>query len=164
MFPSVLKPLLRAASAHGVTALRNPFEPPDAITFQQARNDKKLLIRKAETTLLRSMLHRCWLKIVRQAGFATTDGSLGVTATGSLDEASLHTMLRQMPHGTWELVCHPGHNDRDLAAIRTKLRQSREVEMAALLGITAAELRGTYGAELVSFRNESPRSAAAAND
>src|ERR1700682_100189 len=28
MFPSILKPLLRAASAHGIAAVRNPFEAP----------------------------------------------------------------------------------------------------------------------------------------
>ncbi len=79
------------------------------------------------------MLHRRWLQAVRDAGFATTDGSLGVATTGTLDEPSLRAMLQRMPHGTWELVCHPGYNDGDLAAVRTRLRESREVEMRALL-------------------------------
>jgi predicted glycoside hydrolase/deacetylase ChbG (UPF0249 family) len=163
MFPSILKPLLHAASAHGITAVRNPFEAPGVVTLREARDNRTLLIRKAETTLLRGLLRRRWLHAVHHAGFATTDGSLGVATTGTLDGASLRAMLKKMPQGIWELVCHPGYNDRDLAAVRTKLRESREVEMAALLGINTRELSEEYGAELVPYRALVPRRAAIAN-
>jgi chitin disaccharide deacetylase len=163
MFPSILKPLLQAASAHGVRAVRNPFEAPGAVRFAEARGNPALLLRKTETTLLRAWLHRRWLKAVREAGFATTDGSLGVASTGSMNEAGLRAMLRQMPEGTWELVCHPGYNDSELAGVRTRLRESREVELRALLDITKGELREAYGAELVAFGGESARPAGAAN-
>lgn len=157
MFPSILAPLLRAASAHGIAAVRNPFEAPGVVRFREACGNTSLLIRKAETTLLRTFLRRRWLSAVRRAGFATTDGSLGVAATGTLNGASLRAMLKKMPQGVWELVCHPGYNDRELAAVRTRLRESREVEMAALLGITASEILGEYGAELVPYRAITPR-------
>jgi chitin disaccharide deacetylase len=163
MFPSILKPLLRAASAHGISAVRNPFEAPGVVTFREARGNRTLLIRKAETTLLRAFLHRRWLHAVQAAGFATTDGSLGVATTGTLNAATLRSMLKQMPQGTWELVCHPGYNDPDLAALRTKLRASREVEMTALLGLTVRQLSDEYGAELVPFIAKSQPSPALAN-
>jgi predicted glycoside hydrolase/deacetylase ChbG (UPF0249 family) len=151
MFPSILRPLLRAAASQGVRAVRNPFEAPGVLGLREALGSPALLVRKTETTLLRAALRRGWLKAVRQAGFATTDGSLGVASTGSMSEAALRSMLRRMPEGCWELVCHPGYNDRELAAVRTKLRASREVEMRALMNITADELRERYGAELVAF-------------
>jgi predicted glycoside hydrolase/deacetylase ChbG (UPF0249 family) len=157
MFPSILKPLLRAASAHGIFAVRNPFDAPDVVTFREARASNTLLIRKIQTSLLRTFLRQRWVHAVRAAGFTTTDGSLGVAATGTLDEISLRAILKQMPPGTWELVCHPGYHDSDLAAVRTKLRESREVEMLALLGITVEELAEQYGAELVSFRGLSTK-------
>lgn len=160
MFPSILKPLLRAACAHGISAVRNPFEAPGVVTFREACGDVTLMIRKAETTLLRAFLRRRWLLAVHGAGLTTTDGSLGIASTGTLDDTRLRAMLKRMPQGTWELVCHPGYNDSDLAAVRTKLRQSREVEMTALLGITPAELRETYGAELVPFPAKSQAAAA----
>ena len=75
----------------------------------------------------------------------------------------LRAMLRHLPDGLWELVCHPGYNDSELAAVRTKLRESREVEMRALLCITERELREAYGAELVGFGAESARPAGAAD-
>jgi chitin disaccharide deacetylase len=163
MFPSILRPLLRAASAHGVRAVRNPFEAPGAVRFSEALGNPALLLRKTETTLLRAWLRRRWLKAVRQAGFATTDGSLGVASTGTMNEAGLRAMLRRIPEGIWELVCHPGYNDRDLAAVRTRLRESREVEMRALLDISEDELRETFGTELVAFGGKSARPAGAAN-
>lgn len=163
MFPSLLRALLRAASAHGVSAVRNPFEAPGAVGWREALAGKTLLVRKSETTLLRALLYRRWLQTVRDAGFSTTDGSLGVAATGTLDEARLRAMLTRMPQGTWELVCHPGYNDGELAAVRTRLRESREVELRALMAITASELSEKYGAELVPFRVKSPRPASIAH-
>jgi predicted glycoside hydrolase/deacetylase ChbG (UPF0249 family) len=163
MFPSILRPMLRAASARGVRAVRNPFEAPGVVSMAEALRNRTLLLRKAETTLLRAWLHGRWQKTVRNAGFATTDGSLGVASTGTMNEASLRAMLRHIPDGTWELVCHPGYNDDDLAAVRTKLRESREVELGALLAVSEHELRETYGAELVSFDIQCARPAGAVN-
>jgi hopanoid biosynthesis associated protein HpnK len=163
MFPSILRPMLRAAAAHGVRAVRNPFEAPGVVSMAEALRNRTLLLRKTETTLLRVWLHRRWQKAVRNAGFASTDGSLGVASTGTMNEASLRAMLRQIPDGTWELVCHPGYNDDDLAAVRTKLRESREVELRALLAITERDVREAYGAELVGFDINGARPAGAVN-
>ena len=160
MFPSILKPLLRAASAHKIGTVRNPFEAPGVVGLREAFKNRTLLLRKAETMVLRALLRGRWLKAVRAAKFQTTDGSLGVASTGTLDIARLRAMLRQLPQGTWELVCHPGYNDRELAAVRTKLRESREVEMAALLAITRDELCDEFGVELMPFRWNSPQPAA----
>ncbi len=41
-----------------------------------------------------------------------------------------HAIARSIPEGTWEFVCHPGYNDADLQAGKTRLRESRETELA----------------------------------
>ncbi len=46
----------------------------------------------------------------------TADGSMGLLATGVLDDSVLRSLLEAMPDGTWELVCHPGYSDRALDA------------------------------------------------
>jgi hypothetical protein len=63
----------------------------------------------------------------------TTAGTIGVSATGHLNSTTLDALLRGMPPGTFELVCHPGYNDRDLDAVTTRLRAHRETELRALL-------------------------------
>jgi predicted glycoside hydrolase/deacetylase ChbG (UPF0249 family) len=157
MFPSILRPLLRAAAARGVKALRNPFEPPGVLGLGELLGNRTLLVRRCQTTVLRACLRRRWLRAVREAGFATTDGSLGVAGTGSLDEFGLRNLLQRMPEGTWELVCHPGYNDGDLAGVRTRLRESREVEMQALTSVSREELRARYGIAMAGFPDTGPR-------
>jgi len=151
MFPPILRPLLRAAATHGVPALRSAFEPPELIAYREALGSLALLLRKSGLAVLRACLHRRWHDAVREAGLATTNGSLGMVSTGSMTTEGLRAMLRRLPPGTWELVCHPGYNDRELDGVRTRLRASREVEMNTLKTITREELRDQYGTELVSF-------------
>ncbi len=127
LFPRVARPLLRAAVRCGVTAIRNPFEPA-----WSARLTRGALLRKIEVTALRgfqnSFQHLC-----REFGVRSTDGSIGVSATGNLDAVALRLLLRDAPEGTWELVCHPGYRDGALDGIKTRLRGTREIEREVLL-------------------------------
>jgi predicted glycoside hydrolase/deacetylase ChbG (UPF0249 family) len=91
------------------------------------------------------MLHtfsRQFLERTRRAGLLTPDGVVGVIETGSVESSGYSSLLRQtlasLPEGTWEFVCHPGYNDADLRAARTRLLDSREEERRLL---TSAELR-----------------------
>jgi len=92
-------------------------------------------LRRAEVSLLRRLFESAFRRIVAEEGFRTTDGSIGVAATGTLDSGGVSSLLKQMPPGTWELVTHPGYNDAELAEVRTRLRDSRETELEALKGL-----------------------------
>ncbi len=151
MFPRILCPLLKAAKTAGIAAVRNPFEPAAVVPMSEALHNSTLFVRKVETTLLRAAFRGKWMSLVREAGLATTDGSLGVAATGVLNEDRLRALLERMPEGTFELVCHPGYNDAELSRVRTKLRESRETERAALQSLTPAALRNEYAIELMGF-------------
>jgi len=63
---------------------------------------------------------------------AISDGAIGVAATGTLDAATVNSLLRNLPPGTWELVTHPGYNEIDLARAHTRLLAARETELQAL--------------------------------
>jgi len=141
MFPSVLRPVLRAAKAAGICAVRNPFEA--AWSVRATPNAPPL--RRMEVSLLRR-LQQSFLSIVAEEGFTTTNGALGVAATGTLDSATLVSLLRNLPAGTWELVTHPGYHSDDLARVPTRLRASRNIEREALL-----TLQPPAGTELISF-------------
>ena len=127
-FPRVLLPLLRAAQQCGVKAIRNPFEPDWALNATANAGH----VRKMQVRLLRSQ-SRAFAQQVNRAGLVTTDGAIGVLATGTLDTQTVQNLLAALPEGTWELVCHPGYNDADLKKQRTRLLESREVERTALL-------------------------------
>ena len=130
IFPAVLRPVLRAARAAGIRAVRNPFAP----AWSQRATPHAPWLRRAEVSLSR-LWEPAFRRIVAEEGFVTTDGTLGVLATGTLDAATLAALLRNLPAGTWELVTHPGYNDADLARAHTRLLASRETERQALSAI-----------------------------
>lgn len=127
MLPQVLNAVLRAAASCEVRTVRNPFEPAWSV---HATPDASF-IRRLEVRTLRILRHN-FLRQVRQHDFATTDGCVGVLATGTLNEQSLRSILARMPDGTWELVCHPAYMDDELRATPTRLKKSREIELDAL--------------------------------
>ncbi len=141
MFPSVLRPVLRAARSCGIRAVRNPFEPAWAVRASAGARWARI----AEITVLRWMQPRC-AKIIAEEGFVTTDGTIAMVGTGVLNAAMIRSLLNRLPEGTWELVTHPGYNDADLARVRTRLRASREIEREALMTI-----REFPEIELISF-------------
>lgn len=141
MFPAVLRPLLRAARACNVRVVRNPFEPEWSVQATPAAP----AVRKWEVGLLRR-LEPAFRRIVREEGFATTDGAMGVLATGTLDTSAVTSLSAAMPEGTFEMVTHPGYNDADLAHAHTRLLASRETERAAL-----SALKGRAGLSMASF-------------
>ena len=135
LFPRVARPLLRAAMRCGVRAIRNPFEQAWSASLTRGP-----LLRKLEVSALRAFQQR-FDQLRRASGLASTDGSIGVSATGHLDGENLRRLLDAAPAGTWELVCHPGYNDADLNAVQTRLRGTRDVEREALMAIIPEAVR-----------------------
>ena len=135
LFPRVARPVLRAAMRCGVKAIRNPFEQGWSASLTRGA-----LLRKLEVMALRTFQER-FNQLRRASGLASTDGSIGVSATGKLDAETLRRLLHAAQGGTWELVCHPGHHDHDLDAVQTRLRGTRDVERAALLALIPEAVR-----------------------
>ncbi len=149
IFPQVLRPLLRAARACGVRALRNPFGP---VRLSILAKYPGLWKRYSQVAVLNRLGGR-FRKSVAEAGMLTTDGTVGIVATGAMDRYLFGNIMDSLPEGTWELVCHPGYNDADLASIRTRLRESREEELKLLTSPEAREILGRSGVQLISYRD-----------
>jgi hopanoid biosynthesis associated protein HpnK len=152
LFPSVLRPLLRAARACGVRALRNPFGPPRALQSRHLLARPSLWTRYAEVRILRSFAGK-FREAVNRQGFITPHGTLGIEVTGVLDETLFRAIAQTIPEGTWEFVCHPGYNDADLQAVKTRLRESREIELRALTLPAARSVLSREGIALISYRD-----------
>ncbi len=84
---------------------------------------------------------------------AAPDGTLGIEVTGTLDETLFRAIAGSIPDGTWEFVCHPGYNDADLRAAKTRLRESREMELRVLTLPGAREVLAREGMQLISYRD-----------
>lgn len=146
MFPRVLAPLLRAAQQCGVACVRNPFEPSWSMRATRPAG----AWRRVQVQAMRTQ-RGAFQRLTTLHGMRTTDGSIGVLATGTLDERVLRSLLGAMPEGTWELVCHPGYCDRALEQAHTRLLASRDTERDALLAVIPEELRKNAGWQLIDF-------------
>ncbi len=154
VFPPVLKALLRAARDTGVKAVRNPFEPESMVTFKRAVQRWGVLSRWMAVQSLRTLASD-FRREVGKAGLTTTDGTVGIALTGHLDQQALCEVLKQIPHGTWELVTHPGYVEPELARL-SKLTGSREDELRLLTSAETCRTIEAAGIEIISYAALAP--------
>lgn len=154
VFSAVLRPLLRAGHAANIRAIRHPFEPEWAVRATAGAS----LTRVASITALRALESRS-RRILLQEGFETTDGTIAMAGTGTLNASTLRSLLKKMPPGMWELVTHPGYIDDRLANMKTRLRASRDVERQALHAIQ--EFPALQLASFAQLTNSVPAGSAA---
>jgi hopanoid biosynthesis associated protein HpnK len=150
MFPHVLRPLLRAARACGIRAIRNPFEPLRTWPGGMLLGAPALWLRCAGVMTFQ-MFAAEFRRALKEEGMVSTDGTVGIAATGKLDQKMLLSILSGLPEGTWELVCHPGYSDADLKSAGTRLTVSREVELSALTSAETKEALARQKIELISY-------------
>ncbi len=149
IFPQVARPLLRVALETSINFIRYPFEPLFALRL--SRGDWK---RRTQLTVLNSFRPAFKRLMAKKL---TTQGTLGIAATGSLNETTLHELLSALPNNSsYELVCHPGYLDSDLDRIPTRLRQHREVERQVLLSVMPKILSLPQPPELIHYGNLKP--------
>jgi hopanoid biosynthesis associated protein HpnK len=151
LFPAVLRPLLRAARTCGVRAIRNPFGPRRPLKSGELLKRPGLWTRYAEVRVLRALAAK-FRDAAKHEGLISPHGTLGIEVTGALDERLFRAIAAAIPEGTWEFVCHPGYNDNDLQSAKTRLRESREIELRVLTMPEARELLLQQGIELLSYR------------
>lgn len=150
LFPQVGRPLLNVLERAGIRAIRNPFEP--AFSRQLAHAGFKRRTQIQILNQFRPAFER--QQSIHAGNIVTTAGTLGVSATGNLNSATLSDIMRTLPpDGDFELVCHPGYNDADLARVPTRLRNHREVEMEALLTAIPAALAQPNPPQLIHYGN-----------
>ena len=98
------------------------------------------------------MVRRRFLGRLAAHGCRTTDHFAGFQFTGRFRTEELVRLIAALPDGVTELMTHPGRCTDELRAARTRLKESRELELAALTdGETRAAL-ARHGVELTRYR------------
>lgn len=143
LFPPVLDAVVRIAEETGIRWVRRPFDlpmPPGGTPWTTRVVSRCLRV-------VRRRFHR----VLEQHGCRTTDYFAGFQMTGRVDATEVVSLIRSLPGGLTEFMTHPGHHGEELEAARTRLKASRERELAAL---TAPEVRRALdesGVELARF-------------
>jgi predicted glycoside hydrolase/deacetylase ChbG (UPF0249 family) len=153
LFPAVARPLLRVAERLSIKSIRSPFEPAWCNRLKHGA-----LVRRIQLHLLnRFRPHFYRIAQIRDRSIITTDGTVAISATGSLTATTLQEVLNALPtQGTYELCCHPGYNNADLDAITTRLRVARDIEREALLGLIPKLSAQPSAPTLINYGDLSP--------
>jgi predicted glycoside hydrolase/deacetylase ChbG (UPF0249 family) len=97
--------------------------------------------------LMRRRFHR----VLARHGCRTTDHFAGFQITGRFRAAELVELLGVLPEGSTELMCHPGRCGPVLRQARTRLKESREEELKALVAPEVRAALERHGVELVNY-------------
>lgn len=146
LFPPVLEAVLSAGKRYGIEWVRRPFDIP--LTAAAARSPWK---RRLASRLLGGLSRRFDRKM-RKAGLRATDAFAGFQMTGLYHAEQLADLIRALPAGTTEFMCHPGLCGEQLRAARTRLKQSRAYELEALTSEQVRRAVEESGVEITSFR------------
>jgi chitin disaccharide deacetylase len=125
--PPVLEAVGRIAEESGIGWVRRPFDFP-----LNAAGGTVPALKRATSRglgLLRGYFHRS----LERRHCRTTDHFAGFQITGRFGTPELVELLGILPPGSTELMVHPGHCGPALRAARTRLKESREAELAALV-------------------------------
>jgi chitin disaccharide deacetylase len=125
--PPVLDAVARIAQEFGIVWVRRPFDIP----------------------LLRGRFHR----VLAGRACRTTDHFTGFQLTGRLRTAGLVRLIHQLPEGSTEFMCHPGRCGAELRNAPTRLKESREQELAALTAPETRQALNQCGIRLENYRS-----------
>jgi predicted glycoside hydrolase/deacetylase ChbG (UPF0249 family) len=141
LLPPVLEALTRAARQFGIPWVRKPFDFEPETGVSVAKSAISVGMRALQPVFAS-----------RMKGLKTTDHFAGFQITGVLDTERLGRTLLRLRPGLTELMCHPGRLTAELRAARTRLKESREIELSALIDPGIRRILDQRGIELVNYR------------
>lgn len=146
--PPVLDAVARIGREFGIRWVRRPFDFP-----LNARMSGAVPAMKRMTSRTLALLRRRFHRVLEAHGCRTTDHFAGFQITGRFRTAELVQLLALVPAGTTEFMCHPGRCGDALRHARTRLKESREHELEALLSSEARNALDRHAIELTNYRD-----------
>ena len=141
LLPQVLDAVTRIAEEFRIPWIRRPFDFPGQ---PGGAGWKNRLMRLREGAFLRAFARR---------GCRSTDWFAGFAITGSYDAKTLAALIRALPEGSTEFMCHPGAYGPDLQSARTRLKQSRQTELDALISPQVRRAVQESAVQLARYRD-----------
>jgi predicted glycoside hydrolase/deacetylase ChbG (UPF0249 family) len=148
LLPPVLDAVARLSEEYKIPWVRRPFDFPLTPATRPA-----IGWAKRATSQALGVVRRRFARVLASHGCRSTDHFAGFQITGRYNAAELAQLIRALPEGSTEFMCHPGICGDELRGARTRLKESRERELEAL---TSPEVRAALaesGVELVSYRS-----------
>ena len=144
LWPPVLDAVARLSQEFCIPWVRRPFDLPLAAGEVPLR--KRLISRAAGS------LRRRFQRKLYEHGCRTTDHFAGFQITGRYRANELAALIRALPDGLTEFMCHPGRCTDELLCASTRLKESREAELDALTSTEVRDALAERGALTTNYR------------
>lgn len=145
LWPPVLHAVARLSEEFRIPWVRRPLDLP--MVSGEVPWPTRFASRCASG--LRSHMNRR----LQQHGCRTTDHFAGFQWTGLFRAAELVSLIHALPEGTTEFMCHPGFCRQELQSASTRLKESRELELAALMAPEVRHAVAEAGVTLCRYRD-----------
>ena len=145
LLPPVLDAVARISETFGIRWVRRPFDfpwQPGGIGW-----------RKRAVSRSMGVVWNRFGSVLARHGCRSTDHFAGFQITGRYDATALIALIRALPEGSTEFMCHPGVCGGELQAARTRLKASREEELRALTAPQVRKALESADIDLVSYRD-----------
>jgi predicted glycoside hydrolase/deacetylase ChbG (UPF0249 family) len=151
--PKILAALLRVAAEFGIRRIRKPFELIAPGTGGPAAGSRRRVHFKQWASSLATLsVAPFFSRTVKRHRVLTPDRFYGIALTGLMDAGAMISLLSAAGGVTIELMCHPGIHDGELDQAPTRLKESREMELAALVDPGVQRAIIDQGIRLIDYR------------
>lgn len=153
MLPGLFEIALRLAKKHGIEAIRVSLEESSlrAALASGSHHRAGVVLKQGVQARGLKLLARDARKQAARMGIATADHFCGIAQTGELTLEGLEQLLKNLPEGTTELICHPGYADEALQKTATRLQASRQKEIEILTDTRIRNLVASQGIRLIDY-------------
>lgn len=153
MLPGLFEIALRLAKRHDIGAIRVSHEASPLRSALAAGENQRagMVMKQGVQAHGLKLLARDAREQAERCGIATADYFCGIAQTGQLTREGVASLLRGLPEGTTELMCHPGFVDAELQQSRTRLQESRRLEVEILTDKSIRNLVATQGIRLIDY-------------
>jgi hopanoid biosynthesis associated protein HpnK len=153
MLPGLFELALRLAKRHGIGAIRISHETSRLRTALSAGKELRpsAVLKQGVQARGLQLLARDARKQAVRAGISAADYFCGIAQTGELTKEGVACLLRSLPEGTTELMCHPGYVDEALQKTATRLQRSRQKELKILTDTEIRNLVASQGIRLIDY-------------
>ena len=153
MLPGLFEIALRLAKRHNIGAIRVSLEASSLRAALSAGNKQRtgVVLKQGVQARGLKLLSRDAREQAERAGIATADYFCGIAQTGELTLEGVTQLLKNLPEGTTELMCHPGYPDAALQKTATRLQDSRQTELAILTNMEIRNLVASQGIRLIDY-------------
>ena len=153
MLPGLFEIALRLAKRHGIEAIRVSLEESSLRSALASGSQHRggVVMKQGIQARGLKLLARGAREHAARAGIVTADYFCGIAQTGELTIEGVMQLLKSLPEGTTELMCHPGYLDAALEKSATRLQASRQRELEILTDSQIRNLVASEGIRLIDY-------------